>query len=127
MQFARSKKEEAKTQTQHRGDPMLAQHKIQAYSSSVWDPVLSSEDEMYYPSREEAEYTACLVYHKLRAASIWTCRSGELGLEVRDFLEERAVGILPQGRIIQPTMQGPLGEGNTNVGQEHHTHRQPTS
>ena len=47
-----------------------------------WNPITGSSGSVYYPSHDEAEYTACLVFHIVRAASLWACRVGRAVMRI---------------------------------------------
>ncbi len=51
-----------------------------------WTPQVDKDGRTWYPSKEEAEYTACLVFHVVDSVSTWACRVG-LGLVVEDQLQ----------------------------------------
>ena len=41
-----------------------------------WTPQVDKDGRTWYPSKEEAEYTACLVFHVVYSVSTWACRVG---------------------------------------------------
>jgi len=45
-----------------------------------WIPQVDAEGRTWYPSKEEAEYTACLVFHIVHSVSAWACRVGRAKL-----------------------------------------------
>jgi hypothetical protein len=47
-----------------------------------WTPQVDAEGKTWYPSKEEAEYTACLVFHIVYSVSAWACRVGRAKLAV---------------------------------------------
>ena len=47
-----------------------------------WTPQVAKDGGTWYPTKEEAEYTACLVFHVVRAATAWVCRVGRAKLKV---------------------------------------------
>ena len=47
-----------------------------------WTPMIADDGAISYPSHEEAEYTACLVFHIVRAASMWACRVGRAVMKI---------------------------------------------
>ena len=52
------------------------------HDPAEWIPKLTPEGATYYPSKEEAEYTACFCFHAVRAASMWAMRSGRAKLRI---------------------------------------------
>ena len=52
------------------------------HSPSEWVPHVLADGSTWYPSHEEAEYTACLVFHIAVAVSWWACRVGRPNLRV---------------------------------------------
>ncbi len=47
-----------------------------------WTPQVDEDGRTWYPSKEEAEYTACLVFHIVYAVSAWACRVGRAKLAI---------------------------------------------
>jgi len=47
-----------------------------------WDPQKRDDGSTWYPSKEEAEYTACLVFHIVYSVSAWACRVGKAKLAI---------------------------------------------
>ena len=47
-----------------------------------WTPQASEDGRTWYPSEEEAEYTACLVFHVAYSASTWACRVSRAKLAI---------------------------------------------
>ena len=47
-----------------------------------WTPQVAENGGTWCPTEEEAEYTACLVFHIVRAATAWVCRVGRAKLKV---------------------------------------------
>ena len=47
-----------------------------------WTPQVNKDGKTWYPSKEEAEYTACLVFHIVYSVSAWACRVGRAKLAV---------------------------------------------
>ena len=41
-----------------------------------WTPQVSEDSRTWYQSKEEAEYTACLVFHIVYSVSVWACQVG---------------------------------------------------
>ena len=47
-----------------------------------WTPQVNEDGKTWYPSKEEAEYTACLVLHIVYSVSVWACRVGKAKLAI---------------------------------------------
>ena len=47
-----------------------------------WTPQVNEDGATWYPSKEEAEYTACLVFHIVYSVSAWACRVGRAKLAI---------------------------------------------
>ena len=47
-----------------------------------WDPATGTNGVVYHPGQEEAGYTACLVFHIVRAVSLWACRMGKAVMKI---------------------------------------------
>ena len=47
-----------------------------------WEPIKNGDGTTFYPSHEEAEYTANLVFHIVVAASVWACRVGKAVIKI---------------------------------------------
>ena len=47
-----------------------------------WSPIENDDGTMFYPSHEEAEYTANLTFHIVVAASVWVCRVGRAVIKI---------------------------------------------
>ena len=47
-----------------------------------WMPQLGKDSSTWYPSKEDAEYTACLVFHIVYSVSSWACRVGRAKLAI---------------------------------------------
>ena len=47
-----------------------------------WTPQRRDDGSTWYPSKEEAEYTACLVFHIVHSVSAWACRVGKAKLAI---------------------------------------------
>ena len=47
-----------------------------------WEPIANGDGSTFYPSHEEAEYTANLVFHIVVAASVWACRVGKAVIKI---------------------------------------------
>ncbi len=47
-----------------------------------WTPQVDEDGRTWYPSKEEAEYTACLVFHIVYSVSAWACRVGRAKLAI---------------------------------------------
>ena len=47
-----------------------------------WEPIVNGDGSTFYPSHEEAEYTANLVFHIVVAASVWACRVGKAVIKI---------------------------------------------
>jgi len=58
---------------------MRCRHK---HHPQEWTPQVSENGKTWYPSKEEAEYTACLVFHIVYSVSVWACRVGRAKLAV---------------------------------------------
>ena len=52
------------------------------HSHTEWDPHHCADGSTWYPSKEEAEYTAALVFHIAVAVSWWAGRLGKAKLRV---------------------------------------------
>ena len=53
--------------------PVVSCHHV--HDPAEWDPVLVN-GERWYPSKEEAEYTACLAFAIATSVSLWAVRMG---------------------------------------------------
>ena len=47
-----------------------------------WTPQVDEDGKTWYPSKEEAEYTACLVFHIVYSVSAWACRVGKAKMAI---------------------------------------------
>ena len=47
-----------------------------------WTPQVNKDGKTWFPSKEEAEYTACLVFHIVYSVSAWACRVGRAKLAI---------------------------------------------
>ena len=47
-----------------------------------WMPQIGEDSSTWYPSKEEAEYTACLVFHIVYSVSSWSFRVGKAKLAI---------------------------------------------
>ena len=47
-----------------------------------WTPQVDEDGRSWYPSKEEAEYTACLAFHIVYSVSAWACRTGRAKLTI---------------------------------------------
>jgi len=47
-----------------------------------WTPQVEEDGRTWYPSKEEAEYTACLVFHVVYSVSAWACRVGRAKMAI---------------------------------------------
>ncbi|WP_288992127.1 hypothetical protein [uncultured Marinobacter sp.] len=81
LQGARRKKQCIRHDVEeiHRWPDMRCRH---THHPQEWTPQVDDEGRTWYPSKEEAEYTACLVFHIVCSVSTWACRVGRAKLSI---------------------------------------------
>ncbi|CAE7812806.1 unnamed protein product [Symbiodinium sp. CCMP2592] len=133
---ARYKRQRLRHNLQEIADwPAIQCHHI--HGKGEWDPQ-SVDGRHWFPSQEEAEYTAPLAFAIAVSASWWAARVGRAKLAVPRMPVPGCVGrreawtsFDPRGSESNPTTQeiqredGLLPPGAIYIGQGHHSHRLP--
>ena len=73
-----------------------------------WTPQVREDGRTWYPSKEDAEYTVCLVFHIVYSVSVWACRVGKAKLSIPGNLRWKERVTEEDGSSWTP---GPLGIG----------------
>ena len=121
------------------------------HDASEWDPMLVDGSRLY-PSKEEAEYTACLAFTIATSVSLWVVRMGfgytlnvpswdncaegalvAVRLEIHEGVGDVADGMPPDPaeaarvprrvHVGEVLVDGELPHGHVYVGPGHHRHR----